>query len=184
MLYYIRHVWPLYTAIEGCFEQHGVCVCECACCYDRIRIVNTPGHLNVTVHVLFSKWVTLNSYVNIITNKGDMELSGLGTLQSKAELCLRKVQNIIYVSAQPTNQSVSQSVCSFVYLFFYLTMHSRHLFGARSRSVVRALVHGAMGRQIAPSWWAHWAISFSSQCSTTGVTKAVVCIILPVGWCI
>ena len=32
------------------------------------------------------------------------------------------------------------------------------------------------------SWWTHWAISRSSQCSTTGVTKAVVCIILSVGW--
>ena len=30
----------------------------------------------------------------------------------------------------------------------------------------------------------HWAISHSSQCSTTGVTKAVVCAILSVGWCI
>ena len=30
----------------------------------------------------------------------------------------------------------------------------------------------------------HWAISRSSQCSTTGVTKAVVCAILSVGWCI
>ena len=26
--------------------------------------------------------------------------------------------------------------------------------------------------------------SRSSQCSTTGVTKAVVCVILSVGWCI
>ena len=32
-------------------------------------------------------------------------------------------------------------------------------------------------------WWTHWAISRSSQCSTTGVTKAVVCAILSVGWC-
>ena len=30
----------------------------------------------------------------------------------------------------------------------------------------------------------HWAISRTSQCSTTGVTKAVVCVILSVGWCI
>ena len=29
-----------------------------------------------------------------------------------------------------------------------------------------------------------WAISRSSQCTTTGVTKAVVCAILSVGWCI
>ena len=28
------------------------------------------------------------------------------------------------------------------------------------------------------------AISRSSQCSTTGVTKAVVCVILSLGWCI
>ena len=30
----------------------------------------------------------------------------------------------------------------------------------------------------------HWAISRSSQCSMTGVPKAVVCVILSVGWCI
>ena len=32
--------------------------------------------------------------------------------------------------------------------------------------------------------WTHWAISRSGQCSTTGVTKAVVYAILSVGWCI
>ena len=53
--------------------------------------------------------------------------------------------------------------------------------GARCRSVVRAFAHGAMGRRIDPSWWTHWAISCSSQCSTTGVTKTVVCVILSVG---
>ena len=56
--------------------------------------------------------------------------------------------------------------------------------GARFSSVVRAFVHCAMGRRIYPSWWTHLAISPSSQCSTTGVTKAVVCVILSVGWCI
>ena len=29
--------------------------------------------------------------------------------------------------------------------------------------------HGAMDRWINPSWWTYWAISHSSQCSTTGV---------------
>ena len=38
-------------------------------------------------------------------------------------------------------------------------------------------------RWINPSWWTHLAISRFSQCSTTGVTKAVVCVILFVGWC-
>ena len=56
--------------------------------------------------------------------------------------------------------------------------------GARCSSVVRVSAHGAMGHRIDPSWWTHWAISHSSQCSTTGVTKAAVCVILSVGWCI
>ena len=51
-------------------------------------------------------------------------------------------------------------------------------------SVGRAFAHDAMDRRIDPSWWTHSAISRSSQCSTTGVTKAVVCAILSVGWCI
>ena len=32
------------------------------------------------------------------------------------------------------------------------------------------------------SWWNNWALSRSSQCSTTGVTKAVVCAMLSVVW--
>ena len=51
-------------------------------------------------------------------------------------------------------------------------------------SVVRLFTHGAMGHQIDLSCWTHRAISLSSQCSTTGVTKTVVCVILSVGWCI
>ena len=54
---------------------------------------------------------------------------------------------------------------------------------ARCSSVVRAFTYGAMGHQIDPSWWTHWDISCFTQCSTTGVTKAVVCAILFVGWC-
>ena len=53
--------------------------------------------------------------------------------------------------------------------------------GARCSSVVRAFAHGAMGRRIDPSWW---TISRPSQCYSTGVTKAVVCVILSVGRCI
>ena len=47
--------------------------------------------------------------------------------------------------------------------------------------MVRAFAHGAMGRRIDPLWSIHLTISRSSQCSTTGVTKAVVCAILSVG---
>ena len=45
-------------------------------------------------------------------------------------------------------------------------------------------LRGVMGRRIELSWWTHWAISRSSKCSTTGVTEAVVCVILSVGWCV
>ena len=45
--------------------------------------------------------------------------------------------------------------------------------------MVRAFAHGAMGCRIDPSLGG--PISRSSQCSTTGVTKAVVCVILSVG---
>ena len=38
-----------------------------------------------------------------------------------------------------------------------------------------------LGHRIDPSWWTHRAISCSSHCCTTGVTKAVVCVILSVG---
>ena len=54
--------------------------------------------------------------------------------------------------------------------------------GARCSSVVRAFAHGAMGCRIDPSWGTHWAISRSSQCPMTGVTKAVVYVILFVGF--
>ena len=48
----------------------------------------------------------------------------------------------------------------------------------------KVFVHGAMGHLINPSRWTHWAISCFSQCSTTGIPKAVVCAILSMGWCI
>ena len=51
--------------------------------------------------------------------------------------------------------------------------------------MVIAFAHGAMGSQIDPSWGEPIEVFYrSSQCSTTGVTKAVVCVILSVGWCI
>ena len=46
----------------------------------------------------------------------------------------------------------------------------------------RASDLGVMGHQINPLWWTRWAISCSSQCSMIGVTKAVICTLLPVGW--
>ena len=54
--------------------------------------------------------------------------------------------------------------------------------------MVRAFTHGAMGRRIDPSWGGPKEL-FPFQpvlhdwCNN-GVTKAVVCAILSVGWCI
>ena len=48
------------------------------------------------------------------------------------------------------------------------------------RTTYSQFAHGAMGRQIDPSWGGPIELSRSSQCPTTGVTKAVVCAILSV----
>ena len=42
----------------------------------------------------------------------------------------------------------------------------------------RASAHGSVVHRIDAACWTHRAISHSSQCSTTGVTKAVVCVAL------
>ena len=47
--------------------------------------------------------------------------------------------------------------------------------------MLRAFAHGAMGYQIDPSWGGPIELFLVPVCSTTGVTKAVVCIILSVG---
>ena len=46
----------------------------------------------------------------------------------------------------------------------------------------RVLTPAAVDPQINPSWWTHWAILYSIQCSTTGIIKAAVYAILSVGW--
>ena len=48
--------------------------------------------------------------------------------------------------------------------------------------MVRAFAHGAMGRRIDPSWGG--PIELFLVPASAGVTKAVVCAILSVGWCI
>ena len=53
--------------------------------------------------------------------------------------------------------------------------------GARCSSVVRAFAHGAMGRRIDPTWGGPIELFLVPA---SGVTKAVVCGIMSVGWCI
>ena len=56
--------------------------------------------------------------------------------------------------------------------------------GARCSSVVRAFDHGAMGGRIDPHGVDPLSYFLFQPISTTGVTKAMVCAILSVGWCI
>ena len=48
--------------------------------------------------------------------------------------------------------------------------------GSKMKLSGRVSTHGTVGHQIDPSWWTHQAIFHSIQCSTTGVTKALVCV--------
>ena len=57
---------------------------------------------------------------------------------------------------------------------------SKYKQGERCSSELRASTKGAKERRIDPSLWTHWAIFRPSQCSTTGVTNIVVCVILSV----
>ena len=51
----------------------------------------------------------------------------------------------------------------------------------RRRSVVRAFAHSAIGHHIDPSWRVYFSIPRSSHWSKTGVTNAVVSVILFMG---
>ena len=50
--------------------------------------------------------------------------------------------------------------------------------------MVRAFAHGAMGRRIDPSWGGPIELFLVPASAPRRVTKAVVCAILSVGWCI
>ena len=53
-----------------------------------------------------------------------------------------------------------------------------------TRLVTKTMVCWWNSAALAAIFISHGAISCSSQCSTTGVTKVVVCAILYVRWCI
>ena len=64
-----------------------------------------------------------------------------------------------------------------------LNIHSFiHSFIQKRGKSVRLWCDGSADRSF--MGWTHLAISRYIQCSTTGVTKAVVCAMLSVGWCI
>ena len=81
------------------------------------------------------------------------------------------VQNLCSTCSLMTKYSQAKSHCSLTTFTMFIMRSSR----ARCSSVVRMFAHDAMGRQIDPSWWTHWAISRSSQCSTTGNKGCGMC---------
>ena len=66
-------------------------------------------------------------------------------------------------------------ICVCMFVCIYICMYV---------CVYMGRMYGAMGRRIDPSGVDPLSYSCCSQYSTTGVTKAVVCAILSVGWCI
>ena len=79
-----------------------------------------------------------------------------------------------------------ETIISRSMLLQYSKMHSVSVSkGARCSSVVRAFAHGVMGHWIDPSWGGPIELFLvPASAPWIGVTKAVVCGILSVGWCI
>ena len=77
---------------------------------------------------------------------------------------------------------ISQSGKTDLMTYYERTLYQWATRQSHSHQSVRSWCDGASDRSF--MGWTHWAISRSSQCSTTGVTKVVVCAILSVGWCI
>ena len=62
------------------------------------------------------------------------------------------------------------------------TLFVNRLISVRASVVVRAFAHRAMGRRIDPSWGGPNELFFvPASAPRTGVTKAMVCVILSVG---
>ena len=80
------------------------------------------------------------------------------------------IQKITHLSTHTNKSSVTQTAHLFLrtVLFRHMNclvsekklillslLHVSTILGARCSSMVRAFVHGAMGRWIDPSWWTH-----------------------------
>ena len=105
----------------------------------------------------------------------------LEELQIKMFIKVEFIMNVkcVFLGSRPKHKSIHIWFLSKLYLdlnvHWYDFNRLFYCWAARCSSVVRAFAHGAMGGLIDPSWWTHWAISRSNQCSMTGVSKVVVC---------
>ena len=67
-------------------------------------------------------------------------------------------------------------------IIFYIFSNSLLIFVYGFNAIESIAENNAMCCLIDSSWWTNQVISRCIQCSTTGVTKAVVYAILSVGW--
>ena len=178
------HTWYILDKICTCICMCVyVYICVCVCIYIiYIHTYFNPSNLEFPQNQTFcmTLWVACFST--------DVYPSNLET-HLKWFLCLFNTNfTVINPYWLPTDYPLGQSrdcvVCVHRVNYMCTCASVSVCKGARCSSVVRVFAHGAMGCRIDPSWWTHWAISLSSQCSKTGITKDVVCVILSVGWCI
>ena len=105
-------------------------------------------------------------------------------------LCVSAVVAVSTASNEQTQDAPSQEVKHYCLSFSTVTdfrfgnviypsfVFCMQILTSPNSSSVRSWCDGSLDRSF--MGWTHWAISHSSQCSTTGVTKAVICAILSI----
>ena len=91
-----------------------------------------------------------------------------------------------YVNQTPLNNIIYYTMVGFLSFFLSFFLFVLNVLLWPDPSLQRTALTERK-RKVAVSYLykqTHWAISRSNQCSTTGLTKPVVCTILSVGWCI
>ena len=144
----------------------------------HLRVYRTVYGIHIPDKVLFMSITDKVRYIRITdkvryTRNTDFVYNGHKTLVPTGTLYARFTVSVcVCVRACGLKQKRGYSVvCLFIYLHILINPV------ATVRSSTGHLHHWVIS-------FSSQAISRSSQCSTTGVTKAVVCAILSVGWCI
>ena len=138
------------------------------------------NQLNWTKEKQLSVWYTLSlatTAAGLLKNKIIQQLDLLAPLQKISPW----QQAFFYHSSSSTSSTILHQPCS-------STSKNQNMFPLQPflticdpqiRLHILSWCDGSLDRS-----FTLWANSHSSQCSMTGVTKAMVCAILSVGWCI
>ena len=141
--------------------------------------IQLPNGLNVTPQLFQERRLHLEE-----------QLKHMLTLFRKLRVIYDKVNEMAAQIEEPSEE-VTDRGCRFrVKTFashmigYWIDSHSRFWRGLRGSSVVRTFTHGAMDRRINPSWGGPIELFLVPASAPRRVTKAVLCTILSVGWCI